>query len=154
MALHSKGFHGTGLIFFINWDFFIANKEINRKITNGTWNNFTYRRISLPAGSLGAKFHCMLYVTSELIEVVKTRWVNQSNNWLMLCTYDFQPFRQGTAFFFCRPSYIVRIVTISLNRKQKWDKASLTVHNVPLVSYLKIALNETTYWIYKVVYTA
>ena len=59
VKLRSKGFQGTGLIFPIDWNSLIANIEINRKMLCGTWNIFPYRRISFPAGSLGAKFHCM-----------------------------------------------------------------------------------------------
>ena len=58
---HAKGFHGTGFFFPIDWNSFIANVEINKKITNGTWNNFRHRQISLPVGSLGVKFHCILF---------------------------------------------------------------------------------------------
>ena len=36
VELHSKGFHGTGLIFSIDQNSFIANIEINRKIINRT----------------------------------------------------------------------------------------------------------------------
>ena len=59
-VLCSKGFHGTGLIFSNDWNSFIANIEINRKITNGTENNFPYKRISLCAGLLWAKFDCII----------------------------------------------------------------------------------------------
>ena len=37
----------------------VANIEMNGKITNGTCNYFPFRWISLPAGSLGAKFNCI-----------------------------------------------------------------------------------------------
>ena len=61
VELRSKGFHGTSLIFPINWNSLIAGIETYRKIINVTKNHFPYRRISLPAGSLGAKFHCMYW---------------------------------------------------------------------------------------------
>ena len=59
VEIHAKGFHGTSFFFPIDWNSFIANVEINKKITNGTWNNFRHRQISLPVGSLGVKFHCL-----------------------------------------------------------------------------------------------
>ena len=35
VELRSKGFHGTGLIFLLDGDSFMANIEIDRKITIG-----------------------------------------------------------------------------------------------------------------------
>ena len=44
VELCSKGFHGIGLIFPIDWNSFIANVEIKKKIIDGTGNYFLYRQ--------------------------------------------------------------------------------------------------------------
>ena len=73
VELHSKGFHRTSLIFAIDWNSHIANKEIDRKITKGILNHFPYWRISLPGGSLGARFHCSCWLL-WLLMLLRLRW--------------------------------------------------------------------------------
>ena len=65
-----------GLVFAIDWNSLIANTEINKKIINGTWNQFPYKRICLPAGSLREKFLCSnfnLHFQIEQEQITKCR---------------------------------------------------------------------------------
>ena len=40
MELRSKGFHGTSLIFPVNWNYLIANIEMKREMISGPIDNF------------------------------------------------------------------------------------------------------------------
>ena len=58
VELRSKGFYGTGLIFPIHCNSFIANVEMNRKIADGSLEAKFHCSINLSIGIEQCKFPC------------------------------------------------------------------------------------------------
>ena len=58
VELRSKGFYGTGLIFPIHCNSFIANVEMNRKIADGSLEAKFHCSINLSVGIEQCKFPC------------------------------------------------------------------------------------------------
>ena len=71
VELRSEGFHGTGLIFPIDWNSFIANIEINKKMTNGTENNFPYKWIPLLPGPLEQSSTVSCFIVPSSFDILK-----------------------------------------------------------------------------------